>query len=390
MSFISANQITLHYLSEGGTAGTPLVFINSLGTNLHLWDALLPHLPVLFRRVRYDQRGHGLSDAPPAPYTLQDHTRDLAALLDQLEIEAGILVGISVGGLIAMDYALQYPDRVRALVLCDTAPRIGTPEGWDERIRAVRQGGLFPMAGDLLERWFTPGFADRHPAVWQGFTRMLLQTPMQGYTGTCAALRDADLRDLVSGITAPSLLLCGTLDPTTPPDLMRALAETLPEAHFQGIDSAAHLPCVEQPEAVAAAIRQFLQTLAVPDERYPEGMRMRRRVMGDQHVERAEANKTDFDADFQRFITETAWGTVWTRPDLDVKTRHLMTIAMLAALGREHELGLHIRATQNTGVTRAEVKEALMQVAIYAGIPAANSAYALAKNVFEEMKGELK
>ena len=126
----------------------------------------------------------------------------------------------------------------------------------------------------------------------------------------------------------------------------------------------------------------------MPDELYEEGMRMRRSVLGDEHVERAEANKTSFDADFQQFLVETAWGAVWSRPGLDVRSRHLITIAMLAALGKEHELELHIRATQNTGVTQDEVKETLLQVALYAGIPAANSAYAVAKSVYEELKGK--
>ena len=126
----------------------------------------------------------------------------------------------------------------------------------------------------------------------------------------------------------------------------------------------------------------------MPDELYEKGMRMRRSVLGDEHVERAEANKTSFDADFQQFLVETAWGAVWPRPGLDVRSRHLITIAMLAALGKEHELGMHIRATQNTGVTQDEVKETLLQVALYAGIPAANSAYAIAKSVFEDMKGK--
>ena len=126
----------------------------------------------------------------------------------------------------------------------------------------------------------------------------------------------------------------------------------------------------------------------MPDELYEEGMRMRRSVLGDEHVERAEANKTSFDADFQQFLVETAWGAVWSRPGLDVRSRHLITIAMLAALGKEHELELHIRATQNTGVTQDEVKETLLQVALYAGIPAANSAYAIAKSVYEDMKGK--
>ena len=120
------------------------------------------------------------------------------------------------------------------------------------------------------------------------------------------------------------------------------------------------------------------------DQKFERGMEVRRAVLGDAHVDRAEANKTDFDADFQRFITETAWGSVWARPGLDRKTRHLLTIGLMAALGKEAELAMHIRATQNTGVTPDEVKEVLLQVAIYAGVPAANSAIAIAKKVYAE------
>jgi 4-carboxymuconolactone decarboxylase len=130
------------------------------------------------------------------------------------------------------------------------------------------------------------------------------------------------------------------------------------------------------------------------DERYEQGMQIRRAVLGDAHVDRAEANKTDFDADFQRLITEFAWGTVWSSDALDRQTRHLITIALLAALGKEHELALHLRATQNTGVTPQQVKEALHQVAVYAGIPAANTAFGVAKRVYAELaapsKTELK
>ena len=121
------------------------------------------------------------------------------------------------------------------------------------------------------------------------------------------------------------------------------------------------------------------------DQKFEQGMEVRRAVLGDAHVDRAEANKTDFDADFQRFITETAWGSVWARPGLARKTRHLLTIGLLAALGQEHELAMHIRATTNTGVTPDDVKEVLLQVAIYAGIPAANSAVAVAKKVYAEI-----
>jgi 4-carboxymuconolactone decarboxylase len=124
------------------------------------------------------------------------------------------------------------------------------------------------------------------------------------------------------------------------------------------------------------------------EDKLEQGMKVRRSVLGDTHVDRAEANKTPFDADFQQFITETAWGTVWSRPGLDRKTRHLLTIAMMAALGKEHELAMHIRATQNTGVTPDEVKEVLLQVAIYAGIPAANTAMAIAKQIYTELDKE--
>ena len=126
------------------------------------------------------------------------------------------------------------------------------------------------------------------------------------------------------------------------------------------------------------------------EKRYEQGMRIRRSVLGEEYVARTEVNKTPFDADFQRFLVETAWGTVWTRAGLDLRSRHLITIAMLAALGKEHELELHIRATQNTGITQEEVREVLLQVALYAGIPTANSAHAVAKKVYEQMKGEKK
>jgi 4-carboxymuconolactone decarboxylase len=127
---------------------------------------------------------------------------------------------------------------------------------------------------------------------------------------------------------------------------------------------------------------------SMDDSEYKNGMNMRRAVLGDAHVDRAEANKTPFDADFQRFITESAWGSVWTRPGLDRRTRHLITLAMLAALGKEHELAMHIRATQNTGVTREELKEVFLQVAIYAGVPAANTAFSIAKRVYAELSGK--
>ncbi len=259
MSFTIANGVSLHCVVNGAAARRPLVFINSLGTNLHLWDPLLPHLDPHDRLIRYDKRGHGLSDTPPGPYALGDHTRDLQALLDQLRIEAVSLVGISVGGLIAMDYALRCPGRVHALVLCDTGPRIGTPESWMDRIRGLREQGMAGMAEMILGRWLAPAFGERRPADYHGLRNMLVQTPLEGYIATCAALREADLSAELHQITAPTLALGGTDDGVTPPGVMRQLAAALPNARYEAIQGAAHLPCFEQPEAVAAAINRFFE-----------------------------------------------------------------------------------------------------------------------------------
>ncbi len=245
--------------AAGDPAGMPLVLINSLGSDLRLWDRLLPHLNARWRVIRYDQRGQGQSEAPPGPYRLRDHADDLAGLLEQLAVERPVLFGLSVGGLIAMDYAAQYPGRARALVLSDAAPRIGTPAGWTERMDGVRQRGMTEMAAGIIGRWVTPGFRDRQPADHEFLRQMLLQSPLEGYLATCAVLRDADLHALLPQLAVPTLVLSGAEDLSTPPAQMRELANTLPQARFEVIAGAAHLPCVEQPAAVAAVVGSFIR-----------------------------------------------------------------------------------------------------------------------------------
>jgi 3-oxoadipate enol-lactonase/4-carboxymuconolactone decarboxylase len=266
--------------------------------------------------------------------------------------------------------------------LCDTAAKIGTAELWQERADTLRQHGMAYLGQAIVSRWFGPDFIERNPAVYHGYLNMLTRMPVEGYAGTCEALRDGDLTETIRRIKAPTLVLCGAEDMATPPDVVKSLCDLLPQAHYGEISGAAHLPCTERPEETAALIAEFLR-----EDKFEQGMNMRRSVLGDDHVERAEANTTPFDADFQAYIVESVWGSIWSRPGLDKKTRHLLTIAMLAALGKEHELSLHIQATENTGVTRDEVKEVLLQVGVYAGIPAANSAFAVAKRLYTEMDG---
>lgn len=258
MDFTNANGNTIHYDYTAARNGYPLVFINALGTDLRIWDDTIPHLADRQPVLRFDKRGHGLSDCPPAPYSIRDHALDLLELLKNLGLAPAVLVGISVGGLIAIDFAAAWPERVHSLVLCDTAAQIGTPEMWAERIKALRENGLASMGDAILARWFAPSFMIESPAAYHGYLNMLTRNPLEGYIGTCQALRDADLTAAAQKIAAPTLILCGAQDVSTPPEVARKLVELIPNAAFHEIPGAAHLSCVEAPGAVAVHIENFL------------------------------------------------------------------------------------------------------------------------------------
>jgi 3-oxoadipate enol-lactonase len=257
--FVTLDAVTLHCQRQGSEAGPPLVFVNSLGTDLRIWDALVTDFADRYGVLRYDKRGHGLSDAPPGPYRIADHSGDLQRLLAHFDIDGAFVVGVSVGGMIALDLAARHPERVAGLVLCDTGAKIGVPDFWNARIQAIRERGLPAVAREILQRWFAPSFAKREPAAYQGYYNMLSRTLEAGYLGTCAAIRDADLRAELRSVEQPVLVLFGAADVSTPPSLGRELADALPDARFEVIDDAGHLPCVEQPNALATRIKEFLQ-----------------------------------------------------------------------------------------------------------------------------------
>jgi 3-oxoadipate enol-lactonase len=259
MAFARVNGIVLHHQILGQTNGPVLVFINSLGSDFRIWQAMVPAFTDRFHVILYDKRGHGLSDAPPAPYSIDGHTDDLLALLDHLKIDKAALVGLSVGGMIAQRMAVRVPDRVTALTLCCTAAKIGTPELWAERISAVEEGGIEPITGNILQRWFTPHFRETRQEEVAGWGNMLVRTPAHGYAGTCAAIRDADLRSDAGRIKAPTLCVAGDQDGSTPPDVVRGTAELIPGARFALIDGAGHIPCVEKPGELAKLINRHLQ-----------------------------------------------------------------------------------------------------------------------------------
>lgn len=259
MKAVSNNGIVIRYREDGRRDAPALVFSNSLGTDLQVWDRVFPAFAGDFRVLRYDNRGHGLSDAPDAPYSLDDHVGDLLAVLDDAGVDSAVVVGLSVGGLIAQGLAARRPERVRALVLSNTAHRIGTVESWTQRIDAITAGGIGSVAEPVLERWFSADFRRERAAELAVWRNMLLRTPVQGYLGTCAALRDADLTAEAGRVRVPTLCIAGTEDGSTPPDLVRSTAGLIPGARFHLIEGAGHIPGVEKPDAVIAAIRTFLK-----------------------------------------------------------------------------------------------------------------------------------
>ena len=258
MAFVRVNGVVLHHQVDGPAGKPPLVFSNSLGSDFRIWDAVVGKLGNRFRFVRYDKRGHGLSETTPAPYALTDHVNDLAALLDHLGIEKAAVVGLSVGGMIAQGLAALRPDLVAALALSGTGHKIGTEEFWKARIDAVQANGIAGIADLILPRWFTAAYRRAENPDFIGYTNMLVRTPLEGYVGTCTALRDADLTESTRALKLPTICMVGDQDGSTPPELVRSLAELIKGAEFRVIADAGHIPCIEQPDAVADLIGSFL------------------------------------------------------------------------------------------------------------------------------------
>jgi len=263
VQFAFLNGVTIHYQTIGAPAGKPLIlFANALGSDFRIWRDVIVRLAGDFAIVTYDKRGHGLSDIGEVPYAMDDHVGDLEALLDHLEIRKAIICGLSVGGLIAQGLYARRPDLVQALILCDTAHRIGTEDMWNARIQAVGDDGLASIADAVLERWFTADFRSAGNPDFSGYRNMLTRTPAEGYAGTCAALRDADYTREAKLIGVPTLCVVGDQDGSTPPELVLEMAKLIPAANYEVIAGAGHLPCVEQPEALVAVMRAFISGLS--------------------------------------------------------------------------------------------------------------------------------
>jgi 3-oxoadipate enol-lactonase len=256
MPFLRVNDIVVHWREVGPATAPAVIFANSLGSDFRIWDEVAGALKERYRIVTYDKRGHGLTSETPGPYSIDGLASDSLALIDRLGIETFAFVGLSVGGMIAQRVAIRAGGRLKALVLCDTAAKIGEAAAWSARIAAVEANGLSVIADAVIERWFSSAFRSTRADEVAGWRNMLVRTPQAGYAATCAAIRDADLRDDATKITAPTLFVAGSEDGSTPPAIVRESARLVPGARFEEIAGAGHLPCIDQPLKLAKLIAE--------------------------------------------------------------------------------------------------------------------------------------
>ena len=418
----------LQYRFDGPEDAPVLILGPSLGTTWHMWDRQVPELMKQWRVFRFDLPGHGGSPAHPTG-SVSDLADRLLATLDALGVQRFGYAGCALGGAVGLELVLRHPERVASLALIATSPRFGTADEFRQRGVIVRTNGLDPIARTSPDRWFTTGFAASQPAITEWAVQMVRTTDPGCYIAACEALAAFDVRSELARIGVPTLVLVGSDDQVTGPAEARTLVAGIPDARLAVVPGASHLVPVEQPAAVTDLLLRHFSTawqpayehstgqfaiaatpvkpvLAPPQQvapiaeiappppvppqvmgrpdPYDAGIKVRREVLGDAHVDRALGQADEFSGDFQDFITRYAWGEIWDRPGLDRRSRSCVTLTALVAGGHLDELAFHTRAALRNGLTPVEIKEVLMQAAVYCGVPAANSAFKVAQQVIRE------
>ncbi|MFF0593858.1 bifunctional 3-oxoadipate enol-lactonase/4-carboxymuconolactone decarboxylase PcaDC [Streptomyces antibioticus] len=418
---------TLQYRFDGPEDAPVLILGPSLGTTWHMWDRQIPELVQQWRVFRYDLPGHGGAPAHPA-VSVGDLADRLLGTLDGLGVERFGYAGCALGGAVGVQLALRHPERVASLALIAASPRFGTPDEFRQRGVVVRTNGLDPIARTSPDRWFTAGFAAAQPAITEWAVQMVRTTDPGCYIAACEALAAFDVRSELGLIGVPTLVLAGSDDQVTGPAEARTLVAGIPDARLAVVPGASHLVPVEQPAAVTDLLVRHFSTSwqSAPDagrtvvpgipvravlsappqpvpvaeiapaplveppradgrpDPYDTGLKVRREVLGDAHVDRALSQADDFSGDFQEFATRYAWGEIWDRPGLDRRSRSCVTLGALVAGGHLEELAVHTRAALRNGLTPDEIKEVLLQTAVYCGVPAAGSAFRVAQRIIRE------
>ncbi|WP_455680964.1 bifunctional 3-oxoadipate enol-lactonase/4-carboxymuconolactone decarboxylase PcaDC [Streptomyces misionensis] len=418
---------TLQYRFDGPEDAPVLILGPSLGTTWHMWDRQVPELAKQWRVFRFDLPGHGGAPAHPAGSAGELAAR-LLATLDALGVQRFGYAGCALGGAIGIELALRHPERLASLALVAASPRFGTADEFRQRGVIVRTNGLDPIARTSPERWFTGGFAAAQPAITEWAVQMVRTTDPGCYIAACEILAAFDVRAELGRVGVPTMVLVGSEDQVTGPAEARTLVAGIPDARLAVVPGASHLVPVEQPAAVTDLLVHHFTTAwqqpfdtgqialpgtsaalpaqAVPPkapapvaeiapaaatapsedrpDRYETGLKIRREVLGDAHVDQELAAADRFSGDFQEFVTRYAWGEVWDRPGLDRRTRSCIALTALAAGGHLEDLAAHTRAALRNGLTPDEIREVLLQTSLYCGLPAAAGAFRVAQRVIQE------
>lgn len=402
MAFVDRAGVRIYWRSDGHPTAPPLLLSNSLGTDCAFWDPVMPRLAEYFNVIRMDTRGHGASDAPAGPYTMAMLADDALAVADAAGLQRFAFAGVSMGGGIGMHLAIHHPARISRLMLCNTAASFPAAV-FEQRIAAVKEGGMAAVVDGVLQRFFTDAFRARRSPVYATVRSTLLRLDPVGYIGCCEAVRDTDLDATLGSITAPTLVLVGDHDQSTPPEKGRAIAAAIDGARVASLP-VAHLAHPEQPAAFVDLAVPFLLGETLPNRNGPldapspraqetlaqaleRGLARRRQTLGAAHVDKRVAEDDPLTADFQQLITRYAWDEIWNRPGLDPRTRRLLVLAITASLGRWEEFDLHIGAGLDAELQVTEVKELLLQTAVYAGVPAGNTGFAHLKRSLAQRQG---
>ncbi|HVR23783.1 MAG TPA: 3-oxoadipate enol-lactonase [Candidatus Polarisedimenticolia bacterium] len=389
MPFATVHNARMFYRLQGNAGRPVLILSHSISTDHAMWELqigdLLPHFQILL----YDTRGHGASEATTGEYSIEMLGKDILALADALEISQFAFCGLSLGGAIGQWVAVHAPERLTHLVLANTSAQFIPRANWETRIAAVVKGGMSAVVDVAMERFFSPDtLAKQNPSV-ASIRSVFLGTDPVGYLGCCAALRDMNHLDLLRQIKSPTLVISGERDVATPwSGHGEMLAREIPGAKTLHL-AAAHLSNIERPHSFTTALFEFL--LAQPSsgsDLLRAGFEVRRAVLGDAHVDSATANTTEFTREFQEVITRYAWGTIWSRPELDRRTRRLLALAITASLGRWEEFALHVRTGLVNDLELCDLKEVLLQTAVYAGTPAANTGFRIAAEQIGKKKDD--
>jgi len=390
---MSVPKITGVQLSET-SAGPLLLLGNSIGTSATaLWAASAAFLGERFHVVAWDLPGHGRNTDPVSDsFSMAELAAGVMAFADRVLTDRGepggrlYYAGDSLGGAVGLQALLDAPDRILAAVLLCTGAKIGDADGWWERAARVRASGTAVLINQSVERWFAPGFLEREPQVASQLLESLRAADAEAYALACEALADFDVRSRLGEIAVPVLAVAGAEDFATQANLLAEIANGVQRGTLQVLEGVAHLAPAEAPQEVAKLIMKHFDEEELAVDRYVAGMQIRREVLGDDHVDRANAATTDFTRDFQELITEYAWGTIWTRPGLDRRSRSMITLTALVARGHHEELAMHVRAARRNGLSVDEIREVLLQTAIYCGVPDANTAFRIAQAALAEVE----